>query len=231
VVVNTAHGKEAFKQTGRGAVSWHNTIFAVPIWPGDRQSSDFRNNLFIGVDLKGQGNLRIRNSTAVHFKHADPHRVLVMGDPDLNVCDYNGYRIPPSAHKQPFEVNIGSKKETFATLGELSEKCGYEKHGATVPGFEIFRKCPDIDIGEGLVQYGEAHGLWMPHALDLRLKEVCSPVDAGCVLPNVNDGFSGKAPDLGAYETGEPLPHYGPRTKPPYAEGEEVDFALSGERR
>jgi len=36
-------------------------------------------------------------------------------------------------------------------------------------------------------------------------------VDAGIVLPNVNDGFSGKAPDLGCCELGQPLPHYGPR--------------------
>ena len=36
-------------------------------------------------------------------------------------------------------------------------------------------------------------------------------VDAGVRIPNVNDGFSGAAPDLGAYEVGKPLPHYGPR--------------------
>jgi hypothetical protein len=30
-------------------------------------------------------------------------------------------------------------------------------------------------------------------------------------LPGVNDDFTGRAPDLGAYEVGRPLPHYGPR--------------------
>ena len=39
----------------------------------------------------------------------------------------------------------------------------------------------------------------------------CNAVDAGQVLPNINDGFSGNAPDLGAFEVGQPLPHYGPR--------------------
>ena len=33
----------------------------------------------------------------------------------------------------------------------------------------------------------------------------------GVVLPNVTDGFSGKAPDLGACELGHSPPHYGPR--------------------
>jgi len=46
---------------------------------------------------------------------------------------------------------------------------------------------------------------------DLRLAGGSKAVDAAVVLPNVNDGFGGKAPDLGAYELGEALPHYGPR--------------------
>ncbi len=46
---------------------------------------------------------------------------------------------------------------------------------------------------------------------DLRLAPASEAVDAGVVLPNVNDGYRGKAPDLGAFELGAPLPHYGPR--------------------
>jgi hypothetical protein len=46
---------------------------------------------------------------------------------------------------------------------------------------------------------------------DLRLAAGSEAVDAGVVLPNVNDGYEGPAPDLGAYELGEALPHYGPR--------------------
>jgi hypothetical protein len=29
-------------------------------------------------------------------------------------------------------------------------------------------------------------------------------------LPTITDGFTGQAPDLGAYESGQPMPHYGP---------------------
>lgn len=46
---------------------------------------------------------------------------------------------------------------------------------------------------------------------DARLKEGTAALDAGEVLPGFNDGFSGRAPDLGACELGRPLPHYGPR--------------------
>ena len=36
-------------------------------------------------------------------------------------------------------------------------------------------------------------------------------VDAGILIPNINDHFRGDAPDCGAYEAGQELPHYGPR--------------------
>ena len=36
-------------------------------------------------------------------------------------------------------------------------------------------------------------------------------VDAGVSIPTVNDGFTGRAPDLGALEVGKPAPKYGPR--------------------
>ena len=46
---------------------------------------------------------------------------------------------------------------------------------------------------------------------DLRLKRGSAAIDKGKTLPNVTDGFSGAAPDIGAYEQGDELPHYGPR--------------------
>ena len=51
------------------------------------------------------------------------------------------------------------------------------------------------------------------HAMDLnfRLKPTGKAVDAGVVLPTVNDGFHGTAPDIGALEVGKPEPKYGPR--------------------
>jgi hypothetical protein len=39
----------------------------------------------------------------------------------------------------------------------------------------------------------------------------CAAVDAGAILPNINDGFVGAAPDLGAYELGQSPQTYGPR--------------------
>jgi hypothetical protein len=49
-------------------------------------------------------------------------------------------------------------------------------------------------------------------AQHMKLTASCAAVDAGVILPNINDGFVGTAPDLGAYELGQPLPTYGPRS-------------------
>ena len=46
---------------------------------------------------------------------------------------------------------------------------------------------------------------------DFRLKPNSAAVDRGVALPNVTEGFAGKAPDLGALEAGQAPPHYGPR--------------------
>ena len=44
----------------------------------------------------------------------------------------------------------------------------------------------------------------------LNLVEGCSAIDAGIILPNINNDFNGEAPDLGAYEFGAQLPQFGP---------------------
>ncbi len=48
-------------------------------------------------------------------------------------------------------------------------------------------------------------------APDLRPKKGARVINAGVRIPNVNDDFTGTAPDIGAYEFGQALPHYGPR--------------------
>jgi hypothetical protein len=50
---------------------------------------------------------------------------------------------------------------------------------------------------------------------DVTLHPRSNAVDAGVALPNLNDGYGGKAPDLGALERGERLPLYGPRPPRP----------------
>jgi hypothetical protein len=57
----------------------------------------------------------------------------------------------------------------------------------------------------------QPHKVYEVGDMDFRLKPNSVAVDAGCKLPNVNDDFTGQAPDLGALEIGKPPAVYGPR--------------------
>jgi hypothetical protein len=50
-----------------------------------------------------------------------------------------------------------------------------------------------------------------PDGLDFRLRPGSAAVDAGVPLPTINDDYTGRAPDIGAYESGRPVLQYGPR--------------------
>jgi hypothetical protein len=80
----------------------------------------------------------------------------------------------------------------------------YGRHGAILLG-------PRGNFASGLGPPASRSTRFAGEKIDLRLVPTSRAVDAGIVLPNINDGFAGKAPDLGCCELGRPLPHYGPR--------------------
>ncbi len=91
----------------------------------------------------------------------------------------------------------------FATLEDFRTKSGIERHATFLgadPRFASGVKAPvDVKIRYPL------------KVNDLRLAAGSQAIDAGAFLPNIDDGFTGQAPELGAYEYGKALPHYGPR--------------------
>ncbi len=72
--------------------------------------------------------------------------------------------------------------------------------------YDVFVNVPKLDRDPKTVQR-----LYDFKDVDFRLKPGSAAIDRGVVLANINDGFTGKAPDLGALEAGQPLPIYGPR--------------------
>ena len=175
---------------------YHNTIIAEGL-PGDLFSNaHFRNNLFLGTDAPGRAVFRFSNATA------------------YSTYDYNGYRLNPKAKDQFLWTSpaAGSLRdytlnrmtaERFGSLAELRTVTGQEAHGIEVD-YNIFEdlRAPDAAKPQAVYQASE---------LNFKLNPRGKAVDAGIRLPGVNDGFSGNAPDLGAYELGQPLPKYGPR--------------------
>lgn len=89
--------------------------------------------------------------------------------------------------------------KAYQNLEGFAAGVGIEKHAVRLRKEDIFEKWTMPIAQENAVP---AH---------LPLKKGCRAVDAGALLPNINDNFVGQGPDLGALEWGRPLPNYGPR--------------------
>ena len=73
--------------------------------------------------------------------------------------------------------------------------------------YDIFVNVPRLDAQD----LKTAQKVYKAEDFDFRLKPNAAAIDRGIALPNVNEGFTGRAPDLGALEAGRPSPHFGPR--------------------
>lgn len=178
-----------------GDVWFHNTV----VKPGDALAVNtsvvwsralFRNNLIIGGTVE---------RSTYNGYNAGSGRVLQVSTLDTasSDFDYDGYG---SIGTDTFRGNFGGT--TFDSLAALRSMTT-EAHAVEV----------DLSVFAATFAFPEAP--FPGHeAPDLRLTEGAA-VDAGEVLPNINDGYGGGAPDLGAYELGGPLPQYGPRTGEP----------------
>jgi hypothetical protein len=179
-----------------GIVAYHNTMIGEQAARSPFSNGHFRNNLFLGRDTPNRGIMTWPNATSSYSS------------------DYNGFRpnrnaraqytwLGPAAGTTAY-VPKESDWKTFATLAEMQKATGQETHGVEV----------DYDIFENLAPPDPAPGrrYHVYHSMDLnfRLKAGSKAVDAGAVLPTVNDDFTGKAPDLGALEQGQKEPQYGP---------------------
>ena len=111
--------------------------------------------------------------------------------------DYDGFA------GGPFKMFLRWNRQRYATLDDTRKNAPVYKHAALLDASTLFTAG---------VRPPEDHKK-QAASPDLRLSPKSPAVDAGQVLPGMNDDFQGRAPDLGAYELGEPLPHYGPRPK------------------
>ncbi len=187
----------AFKFSAKpaGLFVWHNTIIGEHR-AGDTSSNvHYRNNLFLGRDTPGVGILALGNASASNTTDYNGYR------PNRDVADQYRIFLPPPGPN----VYSAAKDQwrSFSTLAELQRATGQETHSLEVD-FDIFENLRPPDPTKRYAVY---------HAMDLNflLKPRSKAVDAGELIPTVNNGFSGNAPDLGALEAGQPAPHYGPR--------------------
>jgi hypothetical protein len=101
----------------------------------------------------------------------------------------------------PFPLFLKWNGERYRTFAEMRAKAPIERHATLVSANGVF--------ASGVTPPADPKKVW--EAVDLRLAAGSRAIDAGQALPGFDDGFTGKGPDLGAYEAGAALPHYGPR--------------------
>jgi hypothetical protein len=97
----------------------------------------------------------------------------------------------------------------FKTLAEYSAGSHQDQHSVAVD-YDVFVNVPKLEKDPKTVQK-----LYKAADFDFSLKPGSAAIDRGVVLPNITDGFSGSAPDLGALEYGQAPVHYGPRAYDP----------------
>ena len=131
---------------------------------------------------------------------ADKYAFEIM--PPMEECDwdYDGFGGGPWGNFAKWNGKI------YPTFEALRDGSGIEKHAVLVD--------PKTCFATGVLPPGTCKTQFPPATNDLRPKAGSDAVDKGEPLPNINDGFRDKAPDLGACELGDPLPQYGPRPLP-----------------
>jgi hypothetical protein len=122
--------------------------------------------------------------------------------------DTEMYGMPDGSHAHDHSIEMdgkaGSDPGSFATLLEYAAATGQDRHSVMVD-YDVFVRVPTLTRDPATVQR-----LYDFKDVDFRLTPGGAAIDRGVVLANVNAGFTGKAPDLGALEAGQPLPVYGP---------------------
>ena len=122
------------------------------------------------------------------------------GSPDITdnwrtTLDYDGFAWPDATTNPIFKWH----DVRYDDLAALQAATTIEAHGIRTP-----MSCFDtLDVP------GPSPAVIPPHLVTLAAG--CNAIDAGEVLPNINDGYIGAGPDLGAHESGAPALHYGPR--------------------
>lgn len=191
---------------------------------GDPSGVYYLNNTFVGEfkQLTPMSNVHLRNNLLLG--QGTESRVLSLDTfTNYSSSDYNGFRPNPEAkeafawNSPPFDEvrNYYPDRKTqatatpaltvrvFATLPEYARATGQDRHSRLVD-YDIFVNAPRPD-------YSDVTRVVAVESVDLRLHKGAAAIDVGIELPNITDGFTGSAPDLGAYEFGVPIPHYGPR--------------------
>ncbi len=202
IAYNLPAGSTRLTAGSAGVVFYNNTVLSeTTVAAGS--NVHWRNNLMLG-------------------QHAAPAIFSVSTFTNYTSSDHNGFRpnpgaetsfewtSPPAGVAADFAGPAGAatlETRRFATLEAYSRATGQDRNSVLID-YDVFVRVPPLDARDRTT----LQRLYGPEDLDVRLRPASAAVDRGVVLPTVTDGFTGRAPDLGAVESGRERPQYGPRS-------------------
>jgi len=211
IMYNAPGGSTRLTSGSAGAVFLNNTILTETS-AGSSANVHWKNNLMLG-------------------QNSQPAIFAVTTYTNYSSSDYNGFRPNPDAdysfqwtspewsQSQDYRDLLASTASDqnpankvlpvrrFKTLGEYSAATKQDIH-SIVLDYNVFQNVPMLDARD----LSKIQKIYKAEDLDFSLRAGSAAVDHGAVIPNVTDGYTGAAPDLGALEAGKPAPHYGPRS-------------------
>ena len=176
-----------------GIIYYHNT-FAARMAAEAASNCHLRNNLILGW---WPGEPLFSMDTFTNYSSSDHNGFC----PDPGAAVSFIWTSPP--FETPRDFSGDRIKREFPSLEAFSRATGQDRHSILVD-YDSFAGLVRADVDDFTKIYGAGD-------VDVSLRPASPARNAGCILPNVNDGFTGTAPDLGALESGQAVPVYGPR--------------------
>jgi len=196
---------------GAAGVLFYNNTILTETSAGSSANVHWRNNLMLGENSapaifsvntntnyssSDYNGFRPNAGAAFSFEWNSPRRDTL--------ADYSGL-IAGGGRGSPAS-NTSLEARRFPTLTDYSAGTRQDLHSVVVD-YDVFVNVPRLDAKD----LKKVQAVYKAEEFDFRLKSDSAAIDRGVALPNVTDGFAGRAPDLGALEHGQAPPHYGPR--------------------
>jgi len=189
VFVNQAHSPYKFNNDPTGILIWQNTSVrtrgpgSFGGWAWPQLGYQQANGAWSYV-----ANFRFQNNIAIGATGAANFTTDII----LGTIDWNGWSPDGTFFF----------RQQYANLADVKARSPHEANGRilALPAFT------------GTPAPGPDYTSFAAPA-DVTLHATSNAVDAGLALANINDGFLGGAPDLGAWESGRPAPAYGVRSQ------------------
>ena len=196
VLIASVGGGPKLSITPAGVLYINNTFVGENQKAGSGSNVHFLNNLLVSHD--GQGSkIGYSVTTFTNYSSSD-HNGFYFAD---SIKDRFTWTSP--AKGKVVDYDNEPEVRSFTNLRDYQKATGQDTHSVMFD--------PKSFMALAMPDDPDKTRMYPTEGYDLRLKRRSSAIDHGEVLDNITDGYTGAAPDIGAYEFGQELPHYGPR--------------------